>query len=180
MIRRFLILPLCLILGACATPAPPDTSAGGPGVLLAALLVETERVEPARVAAAAAEMAALEAALMSPGRSEIAPQEVEPHGPALSPAPSLQGAQSAMSAVHLASYRVRAHAEAGWTELSERHPALAGLSPRLASADLGERGVFLRLKAGPFDSPSQAAEVCAALAEAGDWCQPTDFTGESL
>ena len=97
------------------------------------------------------------------------------------PAPDLSGARSLLSAVHLASYRHAEHAAPGWAELKSRFPnTLAGSQPRLARADLGEQGVFLRLKAGPFDSPAAAQAICDRLAAAGAWCAPTAFTGEGL
>ncbi|MFP4519583.1 MAG: SPOR domain-containing protein, partial [Oceanicaulis sp.] len=80
----------------------------------------------------------------------------------------------------LASYRRREHADPGWAQLVARHPELAGREARLSRASLGERGVFLRLKAGPFDTPAAAAAACDALKARGDWCSVTDFTGEAL
>jgi len=37
--------------------------------------------------------------------------------------------------------------------------------------------VYLRLKAGPFDSRDAAQAWCAQAQAEGYWCQPVDFTG---
>jgi hypothetical protein len=85
-----------------------------------------------------------------------------------------------MSAVHLASYRSPVHALRGWAELEARHGGLAGLQARVSRVDLGDRGVFLRLKAGPFDTPAAAEAECDAIKASGEWCTVTDFAGEAL
>ncbi|MEQ8405363.1 MAG: SPOR domain-containing protein [Oceanicaulis sp.] len=177
---RLAALLLALSLSACATT--PEPSAPSRAQALAALLVETEAANPARIAAAHAEMAALERALTRTPRPDPAPETAaSPDAAPVPPAaPDLSGARSVMSAVHIASYRERRHAEAGWTQLEARHAPLSGLAARLSRADLGERGVFLRLKAGPFDTPAAAEAACDAIKASGDWCAVTDFTGEGL
>ena len=175
MMRLIVLLPT-LLVAACATaPAPERTAPQTRAQALAALLVETESIDPARVEAASEEMAALERALIA--HSEPAPTESQA---TLAPPPDLSSARSVMSAVHLASYRERRHAVSGWAELSARHAALSGLSARLSQADLGERGVFLRLKAGPFDTPGAAEAACNAIKASGEWCAVTAFAGDAL
>jgi hypothetical protein len=183
--RLILIACCALSLTACATTGP-EAGRGGvhpQAAALADLLIETGRSDPERIEAAGAEMAALRAALTPP-----APQSAPPAAPSMetaeslsAPAPDLSGARSVMSAVHLASYRQLEHAAAGWLELRAQHASLlATLEPRLAEADLGERGVFLRLKAGPLDSPEAARALCAQVEAAGQWCAPSDFNGRAL
>lgn len=91
-------------------------------------------------------------------------------------------ARSVMYAVHLASYRSDAAAARGWRVLTEAAPeALAGLTARVEVVDLGgERGVYRRLKAGPFASRADAEARCASLQAAGYFCQAVDFTGERV
>jgi hypothetical protein len=184
-----LILAVCcgLSLAACAATGPDaDISAVHPqAAALADLLIETGRNDPDRIESAGPEMAALHAALTPP-----TPQSAPTQAPSMEaaealsapgPAPDLSGARSVMSAVHLASYRQIEHAVAGWLELRAQHASLlTELEPRLAEADLGERGVFLRLKAGPLDSPEAARALCAEVEAAGQWCSPSDFNGRAL
>ncbi|MCR9128517.1 MAG: hypothetical protein NXI12_03265 [Alphaproteobacteria bacterium] len=186
LVRLFLPAACGFALSACATTGPerhiapvhPEAAA------LAELLVATGRTEPARIDAARAEMAALNEALLRRPEAEAAP--VEPQNSQAvnaepGPMPDLDGARSVMSAVHLASYRIADRAGSGWRELQAEHPALlSGLEARLAPVELGERGVFLRLKAGPLDSPDAARALCARFEAAGAWCAPSDFNGERL
>jgi hypothetical protein len=57
--KRLAPLLLCLALTACATAPAPDTAPQTRAQALAALLIETESTNPARLAAAEPEMSAL-------------------------------------------------------------------------------------------------------------------------
>ncbi|KAA5800967.1 hypothetical protein F1654_12955 [Alkalicaulis satelles] len=185
---RWLILLPALCLGACSALSGADGRDETRAQALARLLVETERSAPDRVRGAAPEMAALERALSARARAEHADDAGQddsalmPYDPTagLAPAPDLTGARSVLHAIHLASYRDPAHVRAGWRALRASHATLAGLEARVTPADLGERGVYLRLKAGPFDTSQAAARACAALQAEGLWCQTLDFTGEPV
>lgn len=85
------------------------------------------------------------------------------------------------TALHLASYYTEADALRGWTILEERHPAmLSGLEPLLRDADLGERGVFIRLLAGPVPSRAEADRRCRELTMDGAYCAPAKPSGDLL
>ncbi len=180
--RYALLILAALGLPACAATTPaPDTPEAMRAAALARLIEQTAARDPARISAAEAEMSALEYALLA--RSEAAPLPPA-SGPdpvaAPLPAPDLTGARSILHGAHLTSYRETAHVEAGWRALQATLPALDGLSARVAPADLGERGVYLRLKAGPFDTREAAQAWCARAQAAGHWCQPVDFTGAAV
>jgi hypothetical protein len=130
------------------------------------------RHDPAALQAVEAEMRALALRMAAPSEPEPEPEPL---------APDPEGGTSLMHAVHLASYRDEGHARAGWQTLQGLFPELLGVrQARLQPADLGSRGVFLRLKAGPFDTAAAAQQACAAIEESGGWCAVTDFTGQSL
>ena len=67
-----------------------------------------------------------------------------------------------------------------WAALKASQPAmLDGLRPLIALRE--KAGSFeLRLVAGPLTNASVAARLCAALAAAGQACQPTVFDGQRL
>lgn len=68
--------------------------------------------------------------------------------------------------VQLAAVRSRAQAEAEWKRLSGKYPdILASLELHVARADLGAKGVFYRLRAGPLHGQQAARRVCDALAK---------------
>ncbi|MCH8489146.1 MAG: hypothetical protein LAT81_04335 [Oceanicaulis sp.] len=172
--KHVLLILLALSVSACgATTASPATPEAMRAAALARLLEQTAAQDPARITAADEEMSALEYALLA--QSE--PAQAAAPAPEPLPAPDLTGARSILHGVHLTSYRNPAHVAAGWRALQGTLPALEGLSARVAPADLGERGVYLRLKAGPFDTRDTAQAWCAGLQADGHWCQPVDFTG---
>lgn len=178
--RCFALIPLCLLASACVSfdEEPAPTPGAMQAMRLAEALNAAARENPALVERTRPEMTALEAALE--GRPRAAPRPLAAPPPAPPPAPDMADAPSLLSAVHLASYRKRENAEAGWTELRAAHASLAGLKARLHEVELAERGAFLRLKAGPFDSPGEASSACAPLVAAGAYCEPSDFSGRPL
>ena len=69
-----------------------------------------------------------------------------------------------------------------WSNLKATQPAmLEGLRPVIAIREGAKPGSMeLRLVAGPLANASIAARLCAALAAAGQSCQPTVFDGQRL
>lgn len=58
-----------------------------------------------------------------------------------------------------------------WTRVSAKHgEALTGLSPSVIRADLGERGIFFRLRAGPLADKAAADALCETLKAANEAC----------
>ncbi len=55
-------------------------------------------------------------------------------------------------------------AQAQWAKLLASNPDILGrMRPSIARADLGDKGTFYRLRAGPIDGPERAQQVCKAL-----------------
>jgi cell division protein FtsN len=66
--------------------------------------------------------------------------------------------------IQVGAYRTAVKATTGWNRLVKANKALlGGLSPLVVRADLGSRGVFHRLRAGPVDGPEAAAALCSRL-----------------
>lgn len=57
-----------------------------------------------------------------------------------------------------------------WSRLTRRHVQLSGLKPTVSAVDLGSKGVFRRLRAGPFESRADAHNTCLALKAANQTC----------
>ncbi|MEO1041079.1 MAG: hypothetical protein AAFX52_02205 [Pseudomonadota bacterium] len=86
-----------------------------------------------------------------------------------------------VAAVHLASYHHRLDAEQGWEILRHDHRSLlADQTPILREVDLGARGRFVRLLAGPLPSISEAQALCHELEQEGAYCAPADPSGDLL
>lgn len=112
-----------------------------------------------------------------PGPPVVAPLEETEAPPAVSPAvPPVGdvGPVDALSGTHLVqvgSFRSEAEAIADWRRIERRFPGLlAGKARHVASADLGERGVFYRLRIGPFASVDDARAHCQSLKDGGQDC----------
>ncbi|MSP42704.1 MAG: SPOR domain-containing protein [Alphaproteobacteria bacterium] len=73
--------------------------------------------------------------------------------------------------LQLGAFRSQEAADAGWKLLALRHAGVLGkLEHYVTPADLGEKGRFFRLQAGPFPERLTANEQCAALKTAGVDC----------
>jgi tetratricopeptide (TPR) repeat protein len=78
---------------------------------------------------------------------------------------------SSAAKIQFAAYRSESEAQAGWEKLRARHgKKLSGLNPIIERADLGEKGIFYRLKAGPLANPGAAAALCAEFKALGQDC----------
>lgn len=76
--------------------------------------------------------------------------------------------------VHLASYRSAEQAERGWSQLRRAHSEILGnLDHAVSRVDLGSKGVFYRLVAGPFANAAEASSVCAKLKSRRQFCEAT-------
>lgn len=182
MIRSIFIILLGLSLTACMTTRQEPVSpaempvANTPAALMASRLAvdldRRARHDPASLDRVEDEMRTLALRMAAPPEPAPEPDPV---------APDPAGGVSLFHAIHLASYRAEEHAASGWESLQALFPdLLASRMARLEEADLGSRGVFLRLKAGPFDTAAEAGSACVQIEAAGGWCAVTDFTGRAL
>lgn len=81
-------------------------------------------------------------------------------------------------AVHLASYRSREAADRGWTQLRRAHKdLLEALSAEITPINLGPKGTFYRLNAGPLIDRNVAADLCGKLKRRRQYCEPTFLSG---
>ena len=77
------------------------------------------------------------------------------------------------AAVHLASYKDPKNADRGWAQLTKSYADLLGpLSPVVKRVDLGSKGIYHRLHAGPLPDSAQAEALCKALKQRGVYCKP--------
>ena len=73
--------------------------------------------------------------------------------------------------VQIGAFRSNADAMAQWSRIQSRLGDYAdGKAPDVERADLGDRGVYHRLRIGPFNSSSEASNYCAGLKERGQDC----------
>jgi len=80
------------------------------------------------------------------------------------------GASAALDgfAVQVASHRRQSEAVAAFADLQQRFPSLiTGYQPLIQRADLGDRGIYYRLRIGPVATKSGANSLCTSLKSAG-------------
>jgi cell division protein FtsN len=78
------------------------------------------------------------------------------------------GAASGNYLVQVSSQRSEADAQASYRALQNKYPSVLGSqSVVVKRVDLGEKGVYYRAFAGPFNSSDQATQVCSSLKAAG-------------
>ena len=66
--------------------------------------------------------------------------------------------------VQLASVKSDQSARQEWARLRKVHPALLGdLALEVQRADLGDRGIFYRIRTGPFPNRATAQDMCAQI-----------------
>ena len=71
----------------------------------------------------------------------------------------------------IASLKSADAADAAWTRFSRRSPALFGAARKdVQQADLGERGIYFRVRAGYFASRADAAQFCSQVKSLGQEC----------
>jgi len=79
--------------------------------------------------------------------------------------------------IYLGSYKTEASAREAWRMLARKFEEPRGMSPVSVRVDLGKKGVFTRLIAGPV---ADARAACARLAAARIECAPAPFSGKPL
>ena len=58
-----------------------------------------------------------------------------------------------------------------WKRLAAKYPDVLGsLSLHLEKADLGTKGIYYRVQAGPFTDKNAARDICATLKAKGQQC----------
>ena len=98
---------------------------------------------------------------------QTAAEQPTPAGSQVKTAPS----NSRAFRVQLAAYRTPNAAATGWQTLQARYDDLLGeLESTVVQVNLGERGVFHRLQAGPYTSRATADNACAALRARNQAC----------
>jgi hypothetical protein len=141
-------------VGEAAQPKAPSSTRPAPAKSVAA-------AEEARKAEAPPETAMEETTMeTSAGRppAEAAPQRQQSDTKAASAAPK------STYQVQIAALRSRDAVEKEWSRLRNKHGDLLGsLTLNVERADLGPKGVFYRLRAGPLADRSAAGALCDAL-----------------
>lgn len=84
---------------------------------------------------------------------------------------TIPSATSGAYVVQIGSFRGADLASGGWEALNRKNSdLLANLRPDIQLADLGDKGIYYRLRIGPFATKADAQALCAALKERRQDC----------
>ncbi len=73
--------------------------------------------------------------------------------------------------VQIASVKSDDEAREEWARMQRAHPDLLGdLELSVQTADLGERGIFFRIRTGPFPNQATAQDMCGQIEAAKLGC----------
>jgi cell division septation protein DedD len=103
------------------------------------------------------------------------PPRVTAPTPAAIPAPepvgSTQGAASGSHLVQVGAFKSQAEADGFWARMQTKlGDYVNGVQPDVERADLGDKGVFYRLRVGPFTTAADAKSYCEGLKSRGQDC----------
>jgi cell division septation protein DedD len=108
-------------------------------------------------------------------RTATQPTQASAARPAATDLPTVsyrnEGASSGTHLVQVGAFRSEAEATAQWSALQKKlGDFAAGKSDDIERADLGAKGVYYRLRIGPFASKAEAGDYCSGLKQRGTDC----------
>ena len=161
-VERLLPPPETVLQPPKAIPVPLEAPAPPPVVEAAP--------EPAPAPAPAPKVEAAPAPAPAPV-AEVAPKPVAPPPAPPAPAPAKISAPAGAYMVQLSAVRTEQAAMSEWTRLSKKHPdVLGGLKPIIQRADLGDKGIFYRVRGGWLASRAEAKTICNELKKRNVGC----------
>ncbi len=131
-----------------------STTAGRPSIAATGMSRTGDKAPPLPKAKPVAAVAAVPSQTVAPSRA-VVPSQANDSG----------------FIVHLSSMRSQSSAHRQWEELQRTYPRyLRKLKISVQKVDLGERGVFYRVLAGPFPDKRTAQQVCSGLMAQKQYC----------
>jgi len=111
--------------------------------------------------------------VMQPKQPEMVPRPKASRSSSAAPT-RISKSSGSDPAIHLASYRTEKSANKGWSKIVGAHKNLVGgLDHKISRVNLGRKGTYFRLKAGPFNSAGEAKAMCRKLKRRRQFCEPT-------
>jgi outer membrane biosynthesis protein TonB len=151
-----------------ASPKPAPVSKPAPAPRLAAA-PPAPKPAPAAAKPPAAPPAMKPAATPPATAANGAPRTLPGVGPAAAPAPKTVSGGSAL--LQIGAYKSQADADAAWRTYKARHAALlSGYGPDVQRVDLGDKGIWYRLRIAGFPGRDVASALCERLKADGASC----------
>ena len=124
----------------------------------------------------------------APAKPAPKPAEAPAPKPVVAPAPkpvevatakpppaalALASAPAGAFVLQIGAYKSQSDADAAWKAYQNKHAALlSGIGPDVQKADLGDKGIWYRLRVGSFADKGAAAALCDRLKADGGACFP--------
>ncbi len=125
----------------------------------------------AQVPAEGADIIPVPVAPASRGDAAVPPPTVLPPVAVPDTPPAVQPSANGRFVIQIAAFRDQVQAAAGFARLRTAYPDLvAGLTPDVERADLGDRGIYFRLRLGAFQTKDAATALCTRLKGRGQDC----------
>lgn len=160
-----------------ATPAAPQPEPAQPQAAEPAPQTVTPQTAAPQAAGPAPEAATVPAPAAPESPAAVAATEPAAPTPAAEeartvekPAVTAKPASKGAFVLQLQSLRDEKSARASWAHLTKRYAALSGHALDIEKADLGDKGVWYRVRAAGFATKAAAASTCAKLKSAGQDC----------
>ncbi len=170
-----------------AVPAPPpaagstataSTTTGNSTGTLTETLLPAESTPPAASGQATTGQAAGTQTATTAPSAPAATQgttATDQAGTVAAPAPAAPANDAPTAAgnyrVQLAALKTEADAKAAWKRLAAKYPDILGpLAMHLEKVDLGTKGIYYRVQAGPFTDKNAARDICTKLKPKGQPC----------
>lgn len=90
--------------------------------------------------------------------------------PTAAPAETLKPTASGSYLLQIGAYKSEEEATAAWHSYQAKHPVVGGYEFDIKKVDLGDKGVWYRLRVGSFDDKTAAAALCDKLKADGGNC----------
>ncbi|AUG52854.1 SPOR domain-containing protein [Thalassospira marina] len=126
--------------------------------------------EPAAASLKQAPAAAAKPAAPAPSQTATAPEQT-PATAAPKPDASTDPASEGEFRIQMASFREQGQASVAWNKISSENKDVVGnLKMFVQKVDLGDKGIFYRLQAGPLDGRAAADKICSELKQRNVGC----------
>lgn len=158
-----------------STPAEPAVDAGAQTIETPGAAEEGDTALAAEIetAAPSAEQIAAEKAAKEQAAALTSQIEAEDPG-AADAAAQTAAATSGAFVVQIGAFKEDAEAAGQWQAFKKRNADLTGaLKPDIKRVDLGGKGIWYRLRVGPFETKQNAVAFCEVLRTRGGQCNVT-------
>ncbi len=159
--------PAATKLAQVAAPTPAAMSNETPAASAAPLPTENR--------VATKPPAKLSPVVQSPPKPIVVPAPKAPPAetaatPTAAPAETLKPTASGSYLLQIGAYKSEEEATAAWKSYQAKHPVVGGYESDIKKVDLGDKGVWYRLRVGSFDDKTAAAALCDKLKADGGNC----------